>query len=771
MRVLITRPLVDAQRTAEPLRERGVEAVIEPLFSISTIPAAAVRLDGVQGFLVTSANGARALADTVPKDAPIAFAMPVYAVGDTSATVARERGFSQVLSADGDVAALAALVRRKAKPDAGALVHAAGTEVAGDLGGDLAADGFEVRRERLYETRQAVALSRETREMLASQKIHAAFFYSPRTAKIFVELARKAKVTDACRTITAYCLSQAVAEDARQVPFTRVRVAEEPTQDALLSLFDADRAAGAFADAEGGPEMTDRPNKDAKEPEEKTKAEAAKAPEGTTAGPAKGGGTPQNAKGKGKDDPKDKDKPAAASAAGPGGSDKDKEKDTGGAKSGSVPAGGSTARSGPAGPGPQTGAGGKPPTSTGSTGSGPGDPNNGGRPAGSTPPKKQGHPVRNGAIIAGVVIVAAAVAYGSMPYWRDNVPEAYQGFLPPYPEADTRLTEMQAENQQLQSQVQDLQNRLAALGDQIGSLEGQVAEVADQPAGPELPADLTQRLTQMEEQLQTLSGLDPQALETVVQAGEGARQEIQALRQEFEEVRRGTADASTVLSMQERLDRVAEMARQTASRQDTALALLLTTAQLRQAVDQGQPYEAELRTVRAIADEMPRVDLQPGILAEHAETGIPTRPMLNERFQGLASEIITAAAAPDDAPAWVQKTVQRAMSLVTVRRTDGEAVGNDASAVVARTSSALEAGDLREAVNELQKLEGEAAEVAQPWIADAQARLQADDVIADMGSEALARFGATQKTGAGAGSGSGGAAGEAAASPATGTEG
>lgn len=179
-------------------------------------------------------------------------------------------------------------------------------------------------------------------------------------------------------------------------------------------------------------------------------------------------------------------------------------------------------------------------------------------------------------------------------------------------------------------------------------------------------------------------------------AGAVAGQEVQALRQELEEIRRGTADASTVLAIQERLDRVQQMASRMASRQDTALALVLTSAQLRQAVDQGNPYEAELRTVRAIADEMPKVSLpDDGVLQAYADKGIPTREMLNERFDRLSADIIRAAAAPDDAPAWVQKTVQRVMGLVTVRRTDGEAVGDSAPAVVARADSALNAGNLQ----------------------------------------------------------------------------
>lgn len=272
MRALITRPLVDARRTADLLRDRGVEPVIEPLFSISTIPAARVDTADAQGFLITSANGARSLGEVLRSDHAEAFALPAYCVGDATAATARGCGFTKVFSADGDVEALAALVRRKARPGDGVLIHAVGTHVAGDLAGMLGADGFTVRRQRLYETRQAVALSRETVDLLATNGVHAALFYSPRTAKIFVDLARKAKVADACANIVAYCLSRAVAEKLGSIPFARVRTAAEPNQDSLLALVDADRDAGVFADAEGDTVMSNRPIKGAKETEGKETA-------------------------------------------------------------------------------------------------------------------------------------------------------------------------------------------------------------------------------------------------------------------------------------------------------------------------------------------------------------------------------------------------------------------------------------------------------------------------------------------------------------------
>ena len=150
-RALVTRPREDAEGVTAELVARGFEVVVEPLLDIVAVDGAAVDgaivdEDGIQGILATSANGIRALARASGNRS-----IPVYAVGDASARVARSLGYATVESAGGDVDTLADLVGRRADPRHGALLHVAGTVTAGDLSGRLGALGFTVRRQVLYE--------------------------------------------------------------------------------------------------------------------------------------------------------------------------------------------------------------------------------------------------------------------------------------------------------------------------------------------------------------------------------------------------------------------------------------------------------------------------------------------------------------------------------------------------------------------------------------------------------------------------------------------
>jgi uroporphyrinogen-III synthase len=96
LRVAITRAQPEADRTAERVRARGAEAIVAPLLTI--VPCGYdTSTSGAQAIIFTSTNGVRAF-----PDARGARERLVLAVGDATANAAREAGFINVRSADGD---------------------------------------------------------------------------------------------------------------------------------------------------------------------------------------------------------------------------------------------------------------------------------------------------------------------------------------------------------------------------------------------------------------------------------------------------------------------------------------------------------------------------------------------------------------------------------------------------------------------------------------------------------------------------------------------
>jgi uroporphyrinogen-III synthase len=232
MRVLITRPEREATALATALARRGHAPVIAPLFAVRSLPAPpgfADALAACQAVLLTSANGARALAEASDQRGK-----PVFAVGDTTGAIAEGLGFTAVTSASGDAAALGALVRERLDPAQGPLVHVAGADVAGDL----APEGFEIQRFALYEAREADALPASAEAALQARALDAAAFFSPRAAAAFVRLTGEAGLSEACRAVTAVAISPAAARPLAALPFRIVRIAAQPTRQAMLDEID-----------------------------------------------------------------------------------------------------------------------------------------------------------------------------------------------------------------------------------------------------------------------------------------------------------------------------------------------------------------------------------------------------------------------------------------------------------------------------------------------------------------------------------------------------
>lgn len=237
MRLLVTRAMEDAVPLADALRGLGHEPVLCPLLEIRDRAGVTLSLDGMRALLFTSANGVRAFARQSPRRD-----VAVFAVGDATASAARSVGFQSVDVAEGDVAALSAHVRRAVRPDEGPLLHVTGSDVAGDLVGELTRAGYGVGRAIIYEAAALRALPDGVAAQLRAGSLDGVLLFSPRTAQIFASLAQQADVASSLKRITAYCLASSVAAAlapnslAQGSPFRQVLVAAEPKQSALLDL-------------------------------------------------------------------------------------------------------------------------------------------------------------------------------------------------------------------------------------------------------------------------------------------------------------------------------------------------------------------------------------------------------------------------------------------------------------------------------------------------------------------------------------------------------
>src|SRR5437870_4476679 len=113
MAVLVTRPSPDNDRSAAALRAQGFEVLLAPMLRFERVALPGDLGSEFGAVIITSGNALRAVAPQL-KDSPLK-RLPLFAVGEQTASAARDAGFVKVIVAEGDSAALRDLVAASAK--------------------------------------------------------------------------------------------------------------------------------------------------------------------------------------------------------------------------------------------------------------------------------------------------------------------------------------------------------------------------------------------------------------------------------------------------------------------------------------------------------------------------------------------------------------------------------------------------------------------------------------------------------------------------------
>ncbi|HSV28242.1 MAG TPA: mitofilin family membrane protein, partial [Candidatus Omnitrophota bacterium] len=327
-----------------------------------------------------------------------------------------------------------------------------------------------------------------------------------------------------------------------------------------------------------------------------------------------------------------------------------------------------------------------------------------------------------GAVLVLVLLVGGVVTW---PQWKDQVMPARVAA----PQSATILAPNGG------GEVEVLRADLDQTRERLRQLEARLAERAAAPVGGADLGPVENRLGQVEQSLRTLQA-QPQVPARLAD-------DVAALGKQVGDLAKTSADAAAVLRLADRVEKVEAEMRDLQARRSSATALLLAVGQLREAVNNAMPYDAELRAVRVLAPEGGDTALALDALKARAAAGIPNRLVLAQRFEALAPELVRAETLPSQR-SWWRDTLHRLSTLVTLRREDGDAAGNSAAAIVARAEQRLEQGDLAAAAAEIEQLQGGAAEAARPWLEDARARAAADKSLSELTAHVVASFGPRQ---------------------------
>ena len=732
MRVLVTRPVSEARSFADALSARGHEPLLAPMLRIEAQPVPddlAERLAAVQAILLTSANGARLLAQATKVRG-----YRIFAVGDATALAARQAGFSDVVSASGESQALIGMVSRWLSPADGRLIHAGGAVKAGNIATALRSAGFAVDEVVLYAMRDVDALPADIVRIIEDGRLDAVTFFSPRTARAFVKVAAQTGIAPFLACTVAVAISPAALAGADGIPWRTRIAARAPTQDGVLASLDA-----VAPSQPGSPTMSDD-NKKSTAPEapadDKPATTGAPRTDDTVASATTDGAVlppppPQSRRGVGV---------------------------VGAFISGLVASivvlGGALAIYMA-----QPQAVRQLFTSTQDAGSAPVS-----RETLAAALKPLDEQLRQ--------LEAKARALDAVTAQAAQIKELQDALAA----QQTRLTAMQdlaakvdglgksadvdaaarvasdlAQTRQtlaaLQSDLATLKSRQETAETTVRSLTARppsVAGTADNPSdAARQVAALMERLDRLEKREAQVSGtlsgaVDSAALARAIGDAE-ARQRDQLVRNaaDIERARTLASGLTERLAAVEKdvTAKLDAVRKDVAARSDgdrragdngRAAAAIGIAARLRQAIDAGGPFAADADLLKPLAAGDTTIAAIQGELAPFASAGVATRRILAAEFPEIARRVIAADIADDS---WGERLLGRLRQLVSIRRVGDDAAGAAPDAIVARAEAALDAGDVAKAVNEMKALKSPAGDPARDWLARAEAHLAAQRAI------------------------------------------
>jgi len=284
----------------------------------------------------------------------------------------------------------------------------------------------------------------------------------------------------------------------------------------------------------------------------------------------------------------------------------------------------------------------------------------------------------------------------------------------------------------LDDRLAALEQRLTGLGDEMAILREGIAAGDSADGIAVATSALGDRLADLDTRMSALEQAEP--------APAASPADLAALATRLDAL--ATSLDSSAGDLGGRLDAlaaaqqtIADRQSQGRSAQERAGAFLLAANLLAATASGSGDFSAELNAVEAATAGTAAAQEPVAALKDHAG-GVPSRTDLRVRFPSVAAAIIDASIVGAD-DGVVGTALTRIASLVTLRRTE-TAEGDAIDAIVNRAEAAADAGDLTAAVEALAALDGDPAKVAEPWLAQARARIAVDGAVHALQSQAIA---------------------------------
>ncbi len=221
MNILITRPLIDAEDLMGKLFSLGHKIIHIPTLQVKPVTNQKCDAKNYDAFIFTSANAIRNLKLLNEDKKKLCFC-----VGSITEKIVRQQGYSNTISAGGNVNALKNIILNSDFDKKKKIAYFCGDYISTDLDLDLKREGYLIDKVINYYSEKIVDLNNENEKILNKHPPDIIFVYSKRSAESFVELVKKYTLNGLMTGSRVLCISEKVLNVFKQLGWKKLEVFE-----------------------------------------------------------------------------------------------------------------------------------------------------------------------------------------------------------------------------------------------------------------------------------------------------------------------------------------------------------------------------------------------------------------------------------------------------------------------------------------------------------------------------------------------------------------
>jgi len=229
MHILLTRPLDDCKELILRFKSLGHKVSHLPIIKIQNVNHDKINVDEFGGIIFTSANAIKNL-----NTSSINKQINCFCVGSSTEKVAKQNGFQNIFCADGNVNNLKEVILQNFDKKHSNLLYVSGEIISSNLDKDLISEGYIVKRIINYSVVPNDEVSDEFIRDLKSSIPDIVYVYSENSARNYLSLLKKYKLSDCWMDTNLMCLGEKTSSVLNEIKWKKIFLFNSGEEEFLL---------------------------------------------------------------------------------------------------------------------------------------------------------------------------------------------------------------------------------------------------------------------------------------------------------------------------------------------------------------------------------------------------------------------------------------------------------------------------------------------------------------------------------------------------------